>query len=244
MKYILSLLCLILLATIFYQFKYYSNSYIQENIDSTVTVNDGSVSAVNKSLKSIAAYSEIIDRPLFSNDRKPPAISSSSNVTSINISELRGLTLYGVVISGNHRYAIVDSAGDKAEHMKIGHVYKGWNVSEINADSVKFESSKGQYELFISPNNSNKKNGIKKSYKNNRNANKSSDKPAVRGAIFKSVRKPVATPIKVPNNSSSNKPKQALSKEELDELGEEGSYHFDPDEDLEDEEGFEDDSEE
>ncbi|MFK7794666.1 MAG: hypothetical protein AB8B89_04895 [Gammaproteobacteria bacterium] len=241
MKYILLILCLILSAMIFYQFRYYSNNDFQVALGSKVSIDDLSIPAENKTLKSIRAYSEIIERPLFSKDRKPPAILSNDAADSIDIGELRDLTLYGVVISNDKRYAIIDNAGDGAEHIEIGHVFKGWNVSAINADSVKFESSKGQYELFISPNESDKKSGIKKSYRNNSQSSKASSKPELRSAIFKSTRKPAKSPIKIINKSTRNDAEEELSQEELDlldKLGDEGSYTYDLDE-LYDEEDFE-----
>ena len=242
MKYILLILCLILSATIFYQLKYYSNNNFQTSPDLNAAVDDQSIPAANKALKSIRAYSEIIERPLFSKDRKPPAILSNNAVNSIDISELRDLTLFGVVISNDKRYAIIDNAGEGAEHIKVGHVYKGWDVSEINADSVKFESSKGQYELFISPNESDKKSGIKRPYRNDNNTSKSSTNPELRPAIFKSTRKTTKSPIKIANQPTRNEPEEELTQEELDlldELGDEGGYRYDPDEDIEDEEDFE-----
>lgn len=237
MKYILIILCLILSATIFYQFKYYSNNELHAASDSGDKVDRKVTSVANKSLRSIRAYSEMVKRPLFSKDRKPPATSNGNAAESIDISELRNLILYGVVIGGKNRYAIVDGVGDSPEQMKEGHVFKGWKVSEISADSIKFESAKGLYELFIAPNESGKKSGIRKSFRKAQSSNTSSDVTKRRESIFRSTRKPAKSPVSVKQNLPRVDVEEELSQEELDlidELGDEGGYHFDPDEDLDD----------
>ena len=244
MKYSLLILCLILLAIILYQIKFYSTNDFQISEDTVASADERLSLSVNTSLKSIRAYSEIIERPLFSKDRKPPSIISRNAASSIDISEIRNLNLYGVVTSSDGRYAIVSEAGDSAERMKVGHVFKGWKVVEINADSVKFESAKGQYELFISPNISENKSSINRPYKNN-SKSKSSTNPLNRQSIFRSSRNHKKSPIKINNKSIENHSKQTLSQKELDEIneiGDEGGYHYDPDEefeDFEDEEDYE-----
>ena len=243
MKYILSIICLILSAVIFYQFEYYSNHDFQISSDLTAGMDDQSIPAANNTLRSIKAYSEIVNRPLFSKDRKTPAVLSGKTIKFVDISELKGLTLYGVVISGANRYAIVNGEGASAEHIKVGHVYKGWKVSEINPDSVRFDSSKGQYELFISPNDTNKKSGIKKT-NNVRDVKKSSVK-TYRQSLFRSSQKPRKSPVVIPE-SNRNVPNRQPSEEDLglvNEIGDEGGFFFEFDEDFEDEDDLEDEDE-
>ena len=227
-------------AVIFYQFEYYSNYDFQIISDLTAGVDDQSIPAANNTLRPIKAYSEIVNRPLFSKDRKPSAVLSGEMIKSVDISELKGLILYGVVISGANRYAIVNGEGASAEHIKVGHVYKGWKVSEINPDSVRFDSAKGQYELFISPNDTNKKSGIKKT-NNVRDVKKSSDGKPYR-SLFRSSQKQLKSPIVIPQEKR-NVPNKQLSQEDLeliDDLSEEGGFFFELDEDFEDEEYLED----
>lgn len=244
MRYILLILCLILSATIIYQIRYYSNNDYQINTDTVESIDEQSSPSENYSLKSIRAYSEIIDRPLFSKDRKPPLVLTTNVASSIDISEIRNLNLYGVVTSNSGRYAIISEAGDSAERMKVGHVFKGWKVTDVNNDSVIFESAKGQYELFISPNESEKSNGLTKSNKNRSNSD-SSVNPLNRQSIFRSSHSRTKSPIKIQNKSNTNNSNQTLSQKELDEiyeLGDEGAYDYDLDgefEDFEEEEDFE-----
>jgi|GEM_PF-3360390 len=241
MRFILAILCFLLAALIFYQVQYYGNHNILADTELTAMVENESLPDKNNSLKSISAYSEIIKRPLFSADRRPPAVLPESVLHSVDIDALRDLTLWGVAISGQNRYAIVDGVDDDVKHMKVGYVYKGWNVSEINTDSVKFESAKGQYELFILPNDTDKKSGIKKSYGENNDSTRSVNPSEFRPSLFRSSRKPVESPIDVTSRPVNDEPEERLTQEELDsisELGEEGGYRYDPEEDFESEEDF------
>ncbi len=180
MKIILILVCLLLSALIYYQVKYYP--HIEESVDSIVDPVQSSNSTQNAQdkLKALQAYAEIVQRPLFAIDRKPPAEQNEAVDESVDIGELENLVLLGVVISGDTKYAIVGNRQEKStEQVKEGHRYKGWRVSAIVPNSIKFVGRDAEYELFISPNETNKKSGLRDTSK----------KPAAYQPIFRSMRK-------------------------------------------------------
>ncbi len=232
MKYFLLILCVLLAGLIFYQVQYYPNIDAALNTNGVSSdISDEYTNDVELQLKSIRAYSEIINRPLFSIDRKPPKIASREVAASINAAELEDLVLYGVVVSNETTYAIVrDNQSEKTEQFKKGRTYKGWKVSDITSESVKFDGDGAQYELFLTPNESTKKSG----FKDNKKPAVNTVIPAYKSLYRSSQQKSV---VKVPSvlSSKKNKPETPVyNKEELDKLYEEGGYEFDPDdEDLE-----------
>ena len=248
MKYLLLISCVLLSAIIYYQVKYYSEAEYNFNVNATVPSIDTTDADIPSKLKSIRAYAQIIERPLFAIDRKPPQIQNQLVEASIDISELEDLVIYGVVKSGVVSYAIVGNMdGDKeAKQIKVGRNYKGWQVSEITSDSVKFEGDEIEYELFITPNESAKRSGIKKTSSKVKSLNQplnidysapqSKRSKSSGGLIYdRSNRK--KSSLKIPSSSKLSKQKP-ISKEELDELANEGAYEYDPDEEAYDEEDF------
>ncbi len=233
MKYILLLLCVLLAGLIFYQAQYYPNIDLQVSDDVPAELPEELTGEDGTQLKSIRAYEEIITRPLFSLDRKPPQIASKEVAASINAAELEGLILFGVVVSNETTYAIIgDGKKGETEQIKKGRSYRGWKVSEITSESVKFDGNGAQYELFLTPNENTKKSG----FKNNK-------KPEAKRVIqnYKSIYRSSQnkSPIKInlsrtPNKSAPpSKVEQPVATEyneaELEELYEQGGYQFEPD---------------
>ncbi len=254
MKYLLLISCVLLSAIIFYQVKYYSEVEYNLNANATTPRIDTADAGNPSKLKSIRAYAQIIERPLFAINRKPPKILSQLVEASIDISELQDLVIYGVVKSGDVNYAIVGNMdGDKeTKQIKVGRNYKGWRVIEITSDSVKFEGEEIEYELFISPNESTKKSGIKITSSRSKNLNKpvnidnsvtQSKRSKSSGGLIYNRYNRKKSPIKIPSSNQLGNQKP-ISKEKLDELSEEGAYEFDLDEvyegeDFEDEDYYE-----
>ena len=227
MKTSLVLICLVLAGLIYYLAMYYPQISNTENAVSPSLGNISVEEDIPNKVKSLRAYSEIIKRPLFALDRKPPAVQNSQIEESIDIGELENLVLFGVVISGATKYAIVGNRKEEStEQIKEGHRYKGWRVSAITSDSIKFVGKDAQYELFISPNDTTKKSGL-------RNA---PPKTPARGSVFKSLRKKDRSPINVPIAKPAPQVVEDLDDEELEELGDEGGYEFNLDAEFDDEE--------
>ena len=233
MKISLLLICLILGGLIYYQSMHYPQDLENvANVAPTIGVED-SVQSASTRAKPLRAYAEIVKRPLFSPDRRPPAVQDAPVDDSIDIGELENLVLFGVVISGATKYAIVGNRKEKStEQIKEGHRYKGWRVSAISSDSIKFIGKDAQYELFISPNDTTKKSGL-------RNTPRKTKSPEHQ-SMFRSVRKKKESPIKIPAvPSTAELPDDIVEEippELLEQLGEEGGYEFDLDEEFDDEE--------
>ena len=247
MKYLLLVLCVLLSGLIYYQLAPgYGDEYIVDTNDSVAPENLQSIDEPND-VKPIGAYSAIIKRPLFALDRKPPEINKQVIEATIDVDELSGLVIYGVVKSGEVSYAIVGNIdGEKdAQQIKVGRNYKGWRVSEITSDSVKFENEEIEYELFISPDEFSKKSGVKSDSPNSRSAlnpgrnNSSADKNVSEGGLIydRSKKTPKKSPVRIPPSNQLGNQRQ-LTKEELEELSEEGGYQFNLDELFEDDDEY------
>ena len=232
MKISLLLICLVLGGLIYYLTMYYPrNTENVAGVAPSISVAE-SVQSTSTRAKSLRAYADVVRRPLFSPDRRPPAVENAQVDDSIDIGELENLILFGVVISGSTKYAIVGNRKEEStEQIKEGHRYKGWRVSAISSDSIQFVGKDAQYELFISPNDTTKKSGL-------RNTPHESKKP-VHQSIFRSVRKKGESPIKLPAAQPAPKPhvdiEEEIPPELLEQLGEEGGYEFDLDEEFDDE---------
>jgi hypothetical protein len=235
MKYLLLAMCTLVSVLIFYQLKYYSGAEFDMEPEANVQSSNITDGDNPRPLKSIRAYSEIIERPLFATDRKPPEIKNQYVEASIDVAELQDLIIYGVVKSGELSYAIIGNIdGDKeAKQIKVGRNYKGWRVSEITSHSVRFASEEMEYELFITPNESTKKSGIKSAVTKSRNIfgptnnvnNAANNEPPKTsgGLIYNRSKK--KSPVKIPSSSQLGNQKP-INKEELEKLSEEGAYEF------------------
>lgn len=226
MKASLVLICLLLAGLIYYLAMYYPQI---NNAEEAIPPSLGNISVEENEpnkVKSLRAYAEIIKRPLFALDRKSPAVENAQIEESIDIGELENLVLFGVVISGATKYAIVGNRkADSTEQIKEGHRYKGWRVSAISTDSIQFVGKDAEYELFISPNDSTKKSGLRDA----------PPKAPTRRSIFRSLSEQGKSPIIIPTTKPAPQVVEDLDDEQLEELGDEGGYEFNLDEQFDDE---------
>jgi hypothetical protein len=89
--------------------------------------------------------SEALDRPLFSRSRTPPANAPAPTPTGPNQLEA---TLAGVLTTGAEKVALLLSAGSvRAERLREGDVFQGWEVIRIEDDFVVFERD-GRTEML------------------------------------------------------------------------------------------------
>ena len=228
MKYVLILICLILIGVMYYQFQYYPQLSINEATDSDTSISVNGTNEISSRLKPIRNYSAVIQRPLFSTDRRPPHVESKTVVASFNAQELDDLTLFGVVVSKDTTYAIIgNSQSGETEQIKKGRLYRGWRVEDIFSDSVKFVGKEAEYELFLSPNENTKKSGLR---------SKTTEKPTIEyKSLFKSSR--TKSPISIgPSNTQSQtqakktpKAREPISEADLERLYQEGGYEYELD---------------
>ena len=237
MKTTLIIAAIILSILFVYQLLFYSS--IEDSLGNASIVANQSSSGSEiefHNLKSIKAYSTVIERPLFSDDRRPPKIIDQSSDT-IDMGDLEDLILIGVVISNDNSYAIIaDVSNSETIQVKTNHQYKGWEVTSITPDSVNFENDEAQFELFLSP-SEDKPTKATRFTRSTATAEKK--KPQYR-SIFRSVNK---SPIKFDQKRNTVNPNYEPDDEDLDALGNEGGYEFN-EEAYADEKYFDDDNQE
>lgn len=224
MRLLLITLCLLLMGLIYYQLADFQSRPHLSGQEAMPELKNKAVLNPVEELKPISAYSQIIKRPLFSLDRKPSRIKNDTAIETIDIAELEDLIIYGVVISSETKYAIVGYKGEEGdtEQIKEGRRYKGWVVTDISPESVKFQSDEGQYEIFVSKDLTSKKSEIKKPARN---------KPVAQ-AIYRSARPKNQSPLSLPIQTNVQ---TDIDQGEIDRLSEEGAYEYDPEEDFDDE---------
>ena len=245
MKYFLITLSLILIGVIYYQYQYYPHLDVEEEAVSETSIIETERSESSARLKPIRSYSDIVKRPLFSLDRRPPQIETKSVVASFNAQELDDLILFGVVVSKETTYAIIGNGKNgETEQIKKGRLYRGWRVEEISSDSVKFSGKDAEYELYLSPNENTKKSGLKErrsARETNSSAETKSEKRVIEyKSLFRSSRKksPITLPTDKPKPVAKKKiqAREPVSEADLEALYEEGGYVYEPD--AEEDEGF------
>ena len=92
---------------------------------------------------SIAAFSEIIERPLFMQDRVPPA--PDKKPVAVKASPLR-LHLEGIALSPASKIALVrDLSTNKMLHLTTGMKHQGWELVAVT-DTVAIFERDGQSE--------------------------------------------------------------------------------------------------
>lgn len=97
-------------------------------------------------LPPLASFSEIIERPLFTPSRRPPAGAASMQAPSI---ETR-YRLLGVVATGPKKKAFIAEGAHRLE-ISIGDALEGWTVKEIGPDHVLLGSPAGEATLKLAP---------------------------------------------------------------------------------------------
>ena len=222
-----------MLGLIFYQSKYYATSEYQLS-DANIDYSEENIETRRHHIGLIDDYDAIVQRPLFSSSRKPPKVQKQFTDISVNTDELDELTVIGIVKSGDTAFAILGNlAGeDDAKQVKTGFNYKGWKVSQITTNSVKFMSDELEYELFISPGD------ISNSSVGARDNRVRTSVPAVSNQrINPKNSNSKKSPIKIPrsNQLGNQVPRTKEEQELLDEIAEEGGFSFDLDDTFDNE---------
>ena len=107
-------------------------------IVSVDTKNMISLTDNKKEFPLIDTYQDIIDRPLFMDNRKP-YISLTPETKKSNIREIKSqqLSLSAVVITSNKSIAIFQYANSKTvQHVALGETIDGWTLTEIHEQQV------------------------------------------------------------------------------------------------------------
>jgi len=102
--------------------------------------------AAPTALAPLSGYTAIVEHPLFSPSRRPPATASAGLGPSIE-SRYR---LLGVVATGPKRKAFV-AEGARHVEVTVGDTLDGWTISDIGKDRVHLTSPAGEAALKLAP---------------------------------------------------------------------------------------------
>jgi hypothetical protein len=96
-----------------------------------------------------AAFSGVIERPLFAPSRRPPPGAPAPALEASDASPFE-LELVGVVISGEERVALVRQPGiQELLRVAVGRMVGGWEVESIEPDRVLFRSGDALKEVRL-----------------------------------------------------------------------------------------------
>jgi hypothetical protein len=112
-----------------------------QDISSATT---SSVSAANSATEALqvpplAAYGEVLERPLFADSRRPPqqAAVATESVRAIQLSTKWKVT--GIVVAGDNSFVHVEGLRDrKTVRLQVGMPLDGWQLQEIEPDQIVF----------------------------------------------------------------------------------------------------------
>jgi hypothetical protein len=90
------------------------------------------------SLPADSAFAEIVQRPVFSRNRRPPELSRPKEGGGPQSSELPDLLLVGVIISSDRRVALFDDDSSELLRLAEGETLDGWTLETIQPDAVVF----------------------------------------------------------------------------------------------------------
>lgn len=97
----------------------------------------------------IAAFSEIMERPLFMAGREPPPESIAAPLAAAKLKPLR-LQLEGVAITPEAKIAVVrDLSSNKMLHLSTGKKHKGWELISVTDTVATFKLGEQSHELTL-----------------------------------------------------------------------------------------------
>ncbi len=113
-----------------------------------------SVSEVN-SLANIHTFNQVVERPLFSNNRQPKEMETVKKILEPNVEPTPvnkpALKLIGIVLSDEDKIALFKSENElKLQRIQLGETVDGWKLIEIHSSSVKLASGKNKITFKIS----------------------------------------------------------------------------------------------
>jgi hypothetical protein len=90
----------------------------------------------------VVAYREVVERPLFTDSRRPPEKAPEEVAESKRIAQLVGKwKVTGIVVAGDHSFAHVEASTDhKTVRLQVGMMLDGWKLEAIRADGIVFRS--------------------------------------------------------------------------------------------------------
>lgn len=93
------------------------------------------------------SFSEVTERPLFSQTRRPPDLTSTP--VAAPVAEI-GLELQGIVIAGGTRIAVLrETSSGAVLRLQKDNQYRGWRLLRIGADQVTFVNNGEEAQLSM-----------------------------------------------------------------------------------------------
>lgn len=97
----------------------------------------------------VAAFGEIIERPLFIAGREPPPKPEPKPRAVVKLTPLQ-LLLVGVVLSPEEKVAILhDTRNSEVLHLTIGMQHQGWELVSMTDKGVTFKRGEQRQELTL-----------------------------------------------------------------------------------------------
>ena len=99
--------------------------------------------AVSEAIPSVDAFSEIIERPLFMENRRPfvppaPVVTEKPETPRPAEPDITTqISLRATIIIGDKRIALIQVLGDgKQQTLRQGEAFNGWTLADIQTDSI------------------------------------------------------------------------------------------------------------
>jgi len=144
---LLSIVCFLVLQFILARYQA-ANSIEQAAVDAHETVIAGAAGFNQSELGSLSAYQSIIERPLFTISRSN--LTEETGEPEQVEQKLPDLLLIGVVITPETKSALLrNTKSNEMVTVKAGEKFKGWDLSEIDQQSVVLQKDTQRIELEL-----------------------------------------------------------------------------------------------
>ena len=99
-------------------------------------------SATSLQIPPVVAYREVVERPLFSDSRRPAqqATKSAESVRAVQLAAKWKVT--GIVVAGEYSFVHVEGIRDhKTVRLRAGMPLDGWKLEQIEPDHIEFSAA-------------------------------------------------------------------------------------------------------
>lgn len=104
-------------------------------------------SSARFSMPSLSAFSELVERPLFSRSRRP---SASMGALALSAEEGPALVLNGIIVTGKDKIALLAApTSERMTPLREGEALAGWTLVSVHPDRVAIRSGSKEQEIFI-----------------------------------------------------------------------------------------------
>ena len=116
-----------------------SNAMTDASASDPLSLGASNTNAEALQIAPLAAYSEVLERPLFSDSRRPPqlAVQAKDSARAVQLSTKWKVT--GIVVAGDNSFVHVEGIRDrKTVRLQVGMPLDGWQLQEIAPDQIVF----------------------------------------------------------------------------------------------------------